>query len=111
MQSHISLVAAVAGACLSAGCVIQPLPGVVYPPGPVYRGGYVEAAPLPPGPEEIIVPDVVIIEGGIVHDRIFYMHHPDIYRRDRMMHPERFASRRPAPKKDDRRRHDDRDQH
>lgn len=103
MRSHISLVAALAGACLSAGCVIEPLPP---PPGPVYRGGYVEAPVLPPS--EIIVPEVVIIEGGVRHDRYYYMHHPDVYRRDRMRYPGRFGPP-PPPRRNPWHHHDGHD--
>jgi hypothetical protein len=98
MRSRLSLIAALTGACLSTGCVIAPLPPP--PNGPIYRGGYVETAPLPP--DDIFVPDVIIIEGGIRHDRYFYQRHPEIYRRDRMMYPNRFRVT-PPPRPDYRR--------
>jgi hypothetical protein len=86
MRSKIQLLAALTGACLSTGCVPY-----AYPPAPPYYDAPVAVEPLPP--DEIIVPDVVIIENGVRHDRFFYLHHPEFYRRDRLRYPERFGPR------------------
>ena len=71
-----------------------------------------EAVPAPA--EEIYVPDVIIVEGGVRHDRFFYQRHPEYYRRDRLRYPERFAhmpppSRGHAEESRDKKHHDDRD--
>jgi len=83
MRINIQFILALAGACLTTGCVV---PGA-------YRD-YVEVAPqqrLVDPPVEYVVPRVVIVENGVRHDRYYYQRHPEYYRRDQLRYPERFG--------------------
>ncbi|MEI6350636.1 MAG: hypothetical protein WCP06_05970 [Verrucomicrobiota bacterium] len=92
MKAKIQLASALTIACLASGCVV---PGPYYAGpiegGPIEYGAPVEVVPEYPG--EIVVPEVVIIENGVRHDRYFYERHPEYYHRDRMRYPARFAPR------------------
>jgi len=106
MNAKIQFFAASAIACLTTGCIVPaPYPydrGPVEYGRPVY-GRPVYAAPVEvvPGPaEEIYVPDVIIVEGGVRHDRFFYQRHPEYYRRDQVRYPERFAHMPPHRRED-----------
>jgi len=85
MKAKIQLFSAFTIACLTSGCIV-PAP---YYSRPVGYGAPVEAYPA--YPDEIYVPEVIIVEGGVRHDRYFYQLHPEYYRRDRLRYPERFA--------------------
>jgi len=90
MKAKIQLLAALTIAWLTSGCIL-PAP---YDDRPVYGGSVEYGAPMPS--EGIFVPDVIIVERGVRHDRYFYERHPEYYRRDRMRYPERFAHRPPS---------------
>jgi len=103
MIHKLLLMLAITGAFLTTGCIVDP-----YYTQP-YRPRVVEAPVYPgPGPvveyggPEYVVPDFVIVEGGVRHDRYFYQRHPEYYSRDRQRYPDRFAHLPPP-------RHDDRD--
>jgi len=108
MNVKIHFLAASAIACLTSGCIMpSPYP---YYEGPVEYGRPVYGAPRPA--EAIYVPDVIIEEGGVRHDRYFYQRHPEFYRRDQMRYPERFSHRPPSRYEDPRakkKKHDDKD--
>lgn len=86
MKTKIQLFAVVAVASITSGCVL---------PAPYYDSPVEYGAPVPYN--EIIVPEVVIVEHGVRHDRYFYQRHPEFYHRDRMRYPERFHHMPPPP--------------
>ena len=94
MNTKIQILAASAIACFTSGCIIAPYPNES---GPVEYGRPAYGAPAYGRPveyvpaDEIYVPEIVIVEGGVRHDRYFYQRHPEYYRRDQMRYPERFA--------------------
>ena len=101
MNAKIQILAASAIACLVSGCII-PDP---YYSRPVHYGRPVEYD-QPVYAEEIYVPDMIIVEGGVRHDRYFYQRHPEFYHRDRLRYPDRFAHMPPPRAK---KHHNDRD--
>ena len=111
MIHKLLLLLAISGAFLTTGCIVDP----AYYPQP-YRPRVVEAPAVYPGPgpvveyggPEYVVPNFVIVEGGVRHDSYFYQRHPEYYRRDRERYPDRFAHL-PPPRRDDRYHRDDRD--
>lgn len=86
----IQALIALAGAALAAGCVVAPAPYAYYEDG---------VAVAPAGPAVIYEPSVVIVERGVIHNRAFYLRHPEVYRRDRLRYPERFRPIPPPPRR------------
>ncbi|MDD5349856.1 MAG: hypothetical protein PHQ12_06560 [Chthoniobacteraceae bacterium] len=99
MNTKLPLFLAVAGACLTTGCVVDPY---YYPPRPAVGVAVADPYDAPPGPVvEYAVPEVIIVEGGVRHDRFFYQRHPEFYWRDRQRYPARFAHL-PPPRRGER---------
>ncbi|MEI8234516.1 MAG: hypothetical protein WCH57_07485 [Verrucomicrobiota bacterium] len=106
MKPKFQLFLAIIAAILTTGCIVDPY---YYPPrGPVVEAPYYP----PPGPPvEYMEPEVVIVEGGVRHDRFFYERHPEFYWRDRERYPGRFAHLPPPRREDSRKKKRDRDHH
>lgn len=85
MIKKLSLFAGLVTLSLLAGCTVAPIMN--------YEGPGAYISPMVTLPQQdLFVPEVVIVERGVRHGHAYYSRHPEAYRRDRQLYPQRFEA-------------------